>query len=73
MNINTEQYRYGRHGRFASSVKPTPGERLTLIMPTGRGKRHVPVGEVVAVEPLGSARWIVHVSKLKPVEGMDYQ
>lgn len=72
MNINTTQYRQGVKGCFLSANNPSPGERLTLIMPTCRGKRIIPVGIVSRVEPVGSSRFLVWVSALQLVEGMNY-
>lgn len=72
MNITTSQYRQGRKGCFLSTVRPEPGEKLTLIMPTCRGRRHIPVGNVVAIEPIGTARCLVHVTAFPFVEGMNY-
>lgn len=72
MNINTAQFRQGRKGSFLSTSKPEPGERLILIMPTCRGRRHIPVGNVIGVEPVGAVRFLVHVSEMEFVEGMNY-
>ncbi|NUL35072.1 hypothetical protein [Kosakonia sacchari] len=72
MNITTQQYREGKKGCFLSSTLPAIGESLTLIMPTGRGKRHVPVGDVANVEAVGNSRFLVWPLSLPPVEGMDY-
>ncbi|HCM56639.1 MAG TPA: hypothetical protein DIS97_12165 [Citrobacter freundii] len=72
MNITTAQYRHGVKGCFLSTHRPQPGESLTLVMPTCRGKRFIPVGEVQRVEAVGSSRCLVWVSKLAFVEGMNY-
>ncbi|AUY01024.1 hypothetical protein ATHEMM101B_10130 [Atlantibacter hermannii] len=72
MNITTGQYRQGVKGCFISSERPQPGEKLTLVMPTCRGKRIIPVGHVERIEAVGTARCLVWVSKLTPVEGMNY-
>lgn len=72
MNITTNQYRQGVKGCFLSTNNPAPGERLTLIMPTCRGKRILPVGMVRRVEPVGTSRFLVWVSPLQFVEGMNY-
>ncbi|VAC22007.1 Uncharacterised protein [Enterobacter hormaechei] len=72
MNITTVQYRQGVKGCFLSNERPAPGEPLTLVMPTCRGKRIIPVGHVERTEAVGEARCLVWVSKLTAVEGMDY-
>ncbi|SBL37006.1 Uncharacterised protein [Klebsiella grimontii] len=72
MNITTTQYRQGVKGCFLSTEKPHVGESLTLVMPTCRGRRIIPVGEVQRVEAVGTSRFLVWVSKLAFVEGMNY-
>ncbi|EAO4249019.1 hypothetical protein CIM45_02415 [Salmonella enterica subsp. enterica serovar Newport] len=72
MNITTTQYRQGVKGCFLSAHRPQPGESLTLVMPTCRGRRFIPVGKVQWIEAIGSGRCLVWVSKLAFVEGMNY-
>lgn len=72
MNITTNQYRQGVKGCFLSTERPQVGEALKLIMPTCRGRRIIPVGEVQRVEAVGASRCLVWVSKLAFVEGMNY-
>lgn len=72
MNITTSQYRQGKKGSFLSTTKPEPGESLVLVMPTGRGKRRIPVGHVIGVQAIGAAMNMVHVTRLEFVKGMDY-
>ena len=72
MNITTNQYRQGVKSCFLSTERPQVGEALKLIMPTCRGRRIIPVGEVQRVEAVGTSRCLVWVSKLAFVEGMNY-
>lgn len=72
MNITTNQYRQGVKGCFLSIERPQVGEALKLIMPTCRGRRIIPVGEVQRVEAVGTSRCLVWVSNLAFVEGMNY-
>ncbi|KJM02318.1 hypothetical protein SS39_11090 [Enterobacter chengduensis] len=72
MKITTVQYRQAMKGCFISSERPKPGEKLTLVMPTCRGKRIIPVGHVERIEAVGEFRCLVWVSQLAPVEGMNY-
>lgn len=72
MNITTNQYRQAMKGCFLSNEKPEDGESLVLIALTCRGRRVVEVGNVDRVEPVGSVRHLVWVSKLAVVEGMNY-
>lgn len=72
MNITTSQYRQATKGCFLSDVTPEDGESLVLIMPTCRGRRIVPVGQVQRVEAVGAKRCLVWVSALAFVEGMNY-
>lgn len=72
MNINTVQYRQATKGCFLSNTRPSEGEKLTLIVPTCRGRRSVPVGSVERVESVGETRCLVWVSNLAAVEGMNY-
>lgn len=72
MNITTTQYRQGLKGCFISEERPQAGDSLALVMPTCRGRRIIPVGEVQRVEAVGTSRCLVWVSKLAFVEGMNY-
>lgn len=72
MNITTTQYRQGVKGCFLSTERPQVGEDLKLVMLTSRGRRIIPVGEVLRVEAVGTSRCLVWVSTLAFVEGMNY-
>lgn len=72
MNISTKQYLDGLTGKFMSREIPEPGDKLTLVMPTCRGRRHLPVGEVESVMKIGSGQCLVMVKELAKVEGMNY-
>lgn len=71
MNINSHQYNQARQSNrtFIATVQPEEMEKITLIMPTPRGKRIIDVGCVKVVKPLGAGRCLVTVDSLIPVEG----
>lgn len=70
MQINSEQYRAAQVGRFYSRTTPENDEKVTLCMPTPRGRRYLPVGRVSEVKPLGHGNCLVRIADLQPVEGI---
>lgn len=70
MQINSEQYRTARNGRFHSRFIPENGEPVTLNMLTPRGRRFIPVGNVSAIEVIGQSRCLITIDNLEPVEGI---
>jgi hypothetical protein len=69
MQINSEQYRVARDGHFFSRTTPENGEAVTLCMPTPRGRRFIPVGNVSEVKELGQGKCLVTIHDLAPVAG----
>lgn len=70
MRINSEQYRTARNGSFYSRVIPSDGEAVTLEVPTPRGRRFIPVGNVSVVNVVGQSLCVVAIKNLQPVEGI---
>lgn len=70
MRINSEQYRAARNGSFYSRVIPSDGEAVTLEVPTPRGRRFIPVGNVSVVNVVGQSLCVVAIKNLQPVEGI---
>lgn len=72
MYINTEQYKQARKtGVFISSSAPQGMERITLIMPTARGRRELDVGYVAEVKLMGGCgRCMVTAARLIAVKGI---
>ncbi|TNV22492.1 hypothetical protein FH968_00045 [Buttiauxella sp. B2] len=70
MQINSEQYRAARDGHFFSRITPLNGEPVTLNMPTPRGRRFLPVGNVSEIKDLGQGKCLVRIANLEPVQGI---
>lgn len=70
MQINSEQYRAAKHGRFHSRFIPESGEPVTLNMPTPQGRRFIPVGNVSNIEVIGQSRCLITIDNLEPVKGV---
>ncbi|KJO49458.1 hypothetical protein SR89_23315 [Klebsiella aerogenes] len=70
MQINSEQYRAARHGRFHSRFIPQNGEPVTLNIPTPRGRRFLPVGNVSEIKVMGQSSCLIAIDNLAPVQGI---